>query len=128
MESRAGRLKRLIRLQEQIKSLHETRHANHLTQAANARADANDLLDSLNKASPLPGLFPEMYNRRIGAAVDLEQRETQMAEQERVNVATATARTKRVQQAWREAAMIEQRAAEEKEQLEIIERALTTPK
>lgn len=128
MESRAGRLKRLIRLQEQIKSLHETRHANHLTQAANARADAHDLLDSLNRASPLPGLFPDIYNRRIGAAVDLEQRETQLAEQERIKVATATARTKRVQQAWREAALIEERAAEEKEQLESIERALTAPK
>jgi hypothetical protein len=128
MESRADRLKRLIRLQKQIKSLHQTRRANHISQANHARQDANELLQSLNNASPLPGLFPDIYNRRIGAAVDLEQRETQKANQDAANVATATVRTKIVEQAWREAAQLEERAEEEKEQLEIIERSFKAPK
>ena len=128
MESRAQRLKRLVRLQEQIKSLHETRRANHLSQAAAARKDASELLEALNAASPLPGLFPDIYNRRIGSAIDLEERETRHAEREAGHVATATARTKMVEQAWREAAQLEEREADEKERLEIVERRLNNGK
>ncbi|MBI1619723.1 hypothetical protein [Aquamicrobium zhengzhouense] len=128
MESRADRLKRLIRLQKQIKGLHETRHAQHLTEAARARQDATELLEALNRASPLPGLFPDIYNRRIGAAVDREEQEVLKAQQEAHLVAKATARTKFVEQAWREAAQLEERAEEEKAQLEILERKFTASK
>ena len=128
MESRADRLKRLIRLQKQIKGLHETRHAQHLTEAARARQDATELLEALNRASPLPGLFPDIYNRRIGAAVDREEQEVLKAQQEAHLVAKATTRTKFVEQAWREAAQLEERAEEEKAQLEILERKFTASK
>lgn len=128
MESRAGRLKRLIRLQKQIKGLHETRHAQHLTEAQKARQDAAELLDSLNRASPMPGLFPDIYNRCIGAAVAREEHEKVLAQEEAKLVAAATARTKRVEEAWREAAQLEEREEEEKARLEIIERSLGTPK
>lgn len=128
MESRADRLKRLIRLQKQIKGLHETRHAQHLTEAARARQDATELLEALNRASPLPGLFPDIYNRRIGAAVDREEQEVLKAQEEAHLVAKATARTKFVEQAWREAAQLEERAEEEKAQLEILERKFTASK
>lgn len=124
MEPRSQRLKRLVRLQEQIKSLHETRRANHLSQAAGARKDADELLEALNASSPLPGLFPDIYNRRIGAAIDREQHETENAEREAGHVAIASARTRMVEQAWREAAQLEERAEEEKERLEIVERTL----
>jgi len=128
VESRADRLKRLIRLQKQIKGLHETRHAQHLTEAARARQDATELLEALNRASPLPGLFPDIYNRRIGAAVDREEQEVLKAQQEAHLVAKATTRTKFVEQAWREAAQLEERAEEEKAQLEILERKFTASK
>lgn len=122
MTTRAQRLKRLVTLQEQIKALHETRHATHLAQAAEARRDAAELLEALNAASPLPGLFPDLYNRRIGAAIDREANEMKEARREATNVATATARTTIVERAYREAFRLEEREAADKEQLEAIER------
>lgn len=128
MTSRADRLKRLTRLQEQIKALHETRHATHLSQAAAAARDAAELIESLNAASPLPGLFPDIYNRRIGAAKEREDRERLVAEQEAKNVSTATARTNIVERAYRDALRQEEREAAEKDQLEAIERTIADRK
>lgn len=128
MTTRAQRLKRLVKLQEQIKALHETRHATHLAQAAEARRDAAELLEALNAASPLPGLFPDLYNRRIGAAIDREANEMKEAHQEATNVATATARTTIVERAYREAFRLEEREAADKEQLEAIERSVSDHK
>lgn len=124
MARSAERLKRLVRLQEQIKALHETRHATHLSQAAAARRDAAELLEALNAASPLPGLFPDIYNRRIGAAMEREGREMRDARKEAGQIATATARTNIVERAWREASRLEEREAAEKEQLEAVERSI----
>lgn len=125
MAARSERLKRLVRLQKQIKALHETRHATHLSQAASARQEAAELLETLNAASPLPGLFPDLYNRRIGAAMGREASETSKAEIEAAHVATASARSNIVEQAWREAFQLEEREAAEKETLENVERTLT---
>ena len=122
MTPRSDRLKRLVRLQKQIKALHETKHATHLSQAASARQEAAELLDALNAASPLPGLFPDLYNRRIGAAMGREADETRQAGIEAGRVATATARTNIVERAWREAFRLEEREAAEKETLESVER------
>lgn len=128
MTSRADRLKRLVKLQEQIKALHETRHATHLSQAAAARQDATELLEALNTASPLPGLFPDIYNRRIGAAMEREESEMRRARKEADNVSTATARTNIVERAYREAFRLEEREAAEKDQLEAIERGISDRK
>lgn len=124
MATRAERLGRLVRLQEQIKALHETRHAVHLSKALAARQETSELLDALNAASPLPGLFPDIYNRRIGVAVEREARETLHAREEAERVATATARTNIAERAYREASRLEEREAAEKEQLESVERGI----
>ncbi len=128
MTTRAERLKRLVRLQQQIKALHETKHATHLSQAAAARQEANEMLEALNAASPMPGLFPDLYNRRIGAAMEREARASDRAQQEASHVATATARTNIVERAYREAFRLEEREIAEKEQLENVERKLSDPK
>lgn len=128
MTTRAERLKRLVRLQQQIKALHETKHATHLSHAAAARQEANEMLEALNAASPMPGLFPDLYNRRIGAAMEREARENDRAQQEASHVATATARTNIVERAYRGAFRLEDREIAEKEQLETIERKLSDPK
>ena len=128
MASRADRLKRLVRLQEQIKALHETKHATHLSQAAAARKDAAELLEALNTASPLPGLFPDIYNRRIGAAMERDASETRRARKEAEHVSTATARTNIVERAYREAFKLEEREAAEKDQLEAVERSISERK
>jgi len=127
MIGRADRLKRLVRLQKQIKALHETRHATHVSQAASARQEAAELLESLNAASPLPGLFPDLYNRRIGAAMGRETHELAQADLEAGRVVTATARTNIVERAWREAFRLEERDAAEKETLESVERGTLAP-
>lgn len=128
MTTRAQRLKRLVRLQTQIKALHETKHATYLAQAASARKDAAELLDALNAASPLPGLFPDLYNKRITAAVDREEKEMLRARDEAGRVATATARTNIVEKAYRDAFRLEEREAAEKDQLESIERRVADGK
>lgn len=125
MTARSERLKRLVRLQKQITSLHETRHATHLSQAAKARQEASELVEALNAASPLPGLFPDLYNRRIGAAMGREAEESNLAEIEAGHVATANARTNIVERAYREAYRLEERETAEKETLENIERNFT---
>lgn len=125
MTTRTRRLKRMVRLQQQIKSLHELRHATHLAGALEAGREAEDLLESLNTASPLPGLFPDLYNRRIGAAIGRQARETARAEAEAEQVARATARTNLVERSYREAARLAERSQEEKEALETVERNLT---
>jgi hypothetical protein len=111
-------------LQAQIKALHETKHAAHVSRAAEAKQEASEMLDALNAASPLPGLFPDIYNRRIGAAIDREEREARHARDEAGRVATATARTNIAERAYREAFRLEEREAAEKAQLESIERSL----
>ena len=128
MTPRSDRLKRLVRLQKQIKAVHETKHATHLSQAATARQEASELLDALNAASPLPGLFPDLYNRRIGAAMGREAHEMEKAQAEAGHVATATARTNIVERAWRDAFRMEERESAEKETLENVERTVGAPK
>lgn len=124
MIARSERLKRLVRLQKQIKALHETRHATHLSQAEKARQEAAELVEAQNAASPLPGLFPDLYNRRIGAAMGREAEATSRAAMEAGHVATATARTNIVERAYREAFMLEERALAEIETLESVERSI----
>lgn len=124
MAGRSERLKRLVKLQEQIKALHETRHAMHLSQARQAGDEASALVDSLNAASPLPGLFPDLYARRITSAIDRQQRQSGLASAEAGLVANANARTQMVERAYREALRFEDRREEERQQLENVERGL----
>jgi hypothetical protein len=128
MTLRPERLKRLVKLQRQIKALHELRHATHLASAAAAGREAEELLESLNTASPLPGLFADLYNRRIGAAMGRQARESARAETEAGHVAQATARTNVAERSYREAARLAERTQEEKDALESVERTLTDPK
>ena len=124
MAPRAQRLKRLVKLQGQIKDLHEIKQANHLSQAAAARQETAELLEALNAASPLPGLFPDIYNRRIGMAMERQERETRNARVEAGRVATATARTNIAERAYRDAARFEERESDAREQLETVERSV----
>lgn len=128
MPSRSERLKRIVRLQKQIEALHETKRANHLSQAAAARQETVELVESLNASSPLPGLFPDIYNRRIGSSIERQEREARHAELEAQKLANATARVKIVEKAWKEAARLEERDSADKERLEIVERRLGDPK
>jgi hypothetical protein len=72
----------------------------------------------------MPGLFPELYNRRIENAVAREADSMTSARAEADNVARAAARTNVVTRAYDEARRLEDRHHAEKEQLESVERGL----
>ena len=69
MSTRRDRLKKLVKVQEQLKALHETRHATFLAAAASAEAEARDLVGHFDRDNSLSGLFPDLYHRRIAQAV-----------------------------------------------------------
>jgi hypothetical protein len=122
MTSRRERLRKLVVVQEQLKSLHETRHAGYVVAAAAASADAQELAARFDAEGSLAGLFPEIYNRRISTALGKAQANLRLAETEAQRIATATARTNMVERAWRDAARLDERANTERELLELLGR------
>jgi hypothetical protein len=122
MAERSRRLQRLVKLQEQIKSLHELKHAQHLAQAGAAEKDTSELLEALNATTPMPGLFPDLYNRKIASAIDRQRHARELASAEAARLATAHARTNMATRAYEDALRLEERADSEREQLERIER------
>lgn len=121
MSNDKKRLQKLLSVQEQIKALHEARHAGYLAQAQAAHHDADDLAAQF-AISPMAPLFPEIFHRRIAEAVERENANREKARQETAKVAVATARTTIVEKAFRRAAVKEERDAQDKELLELIDR------
>lgn len=122
MITRTDRLKKLVVLQDKLKALHETRHAGFLVAAVNARRDAEDLATHFDTEGSLSSSFPELYNRRIAAAVSLERANSLMADNEVKAIAEATARSNMVARQWLEASRAEERQRTEVESLEALSR------
>ncbi|WP_246485658.1 hypothetical protein [Aminobacter carboxidus] len=120
--SRRDRLKKLIVVQEQLKALHETRHAGFVANAIAAEAEAQSLSDSFDSADGISQLFPELYHRRIKEAIDKKQLNLGLANVEVGKIATATARTNMVERAYRDVRRQDERDSADRERLEIIER------
>ena len=118
MATRLQRLRKLLALQEQLKALHETRHAGFLAAAAAARREAEEIATRADGETSLSSLFPEVYTRRISEALALERRNLAEAEIEARRVATATVRTNMVERAWRIEGRADERAKAEIESLE----------
>jgi hypothetical protein len=118
--TRVQQLKKLLTLQEQLKAMHELRHAGFLAEAVAAKKEATEIVDRFNSEDSLSALFPEVYHRRIGSALSREETNTKLAAGEAAKVATATARTNMVERNWREARAADERERGEKERLEII--------
>ena len=121
MTTRRQRLKKLVSVQEQLKALHETRHAGFLAQAAAAAREADEIAASADAETSLSGLFPALYNRRIERALSREAENRDLARSEAERVATATARTNMVERSYREARRQDDRAKGERDRLEMIE-------
>ncbi|TIV70194.1 MAG: hypothetical protein E5V89_15680 [Mesorhizobium sp.] len=119
MTSRRDRLKKLVKVQEQLKALHETRHAGFLSAAAAAESEAQDLIGHFD-ASSLAGLFPELYHRRIANALDRQKQSFESARQEAALVATATARTNMVERAYKDVRRRDERERSDRERLDFI--------
>jgi hypothetical protein len=118
--TRVQRLKKLLTLQEQLKALHELRHAGFLAEALTAKKEAVEIVERFNADDSMSALFPEVYHRRIGSALAREETNAKLATGEAAKVATATARTNMVERSWREARAADERERGDKERLEII--------
>ena len=114
------RLKKLLVLHEQLKAMHEMRHAGFVAEAVAAKQEAADIVDRFNAEDSMSALFPEVYHRRIGSALTREDTNRKLASGEAAKVATATARTNMVERSYREARAIDERERGDKERLEII--------
>lgn len=124
MASRSDRLKRILRVQEQLKAMHEMRRANELRAAHLASSDAAEIASGKDGDDTLSGLFPDLYERAIVKAQDRRDRHLEAARREADKIAAETARTDRVGQDYRAAVRVEERAVEERNALETVERLL----
>ncbi len=122
MGTRTKRLRQLIDLQQKLKAIHETRHAGFLRDAAAAEAEAEDLARHAQEPSPLTGLFPGLYERRVARALERKAEMTALAGKEARKIAAEEARTDVVRRNYRDAVRQEERSGAEKEILEILSR------
>ena len=122
MASRRDRLKKLVIVQEQLKALHETRHAGFIAQAIAAETQVQALTQSFDSVDGMSQLFPELYHRRISAATNKQQLSLGLAKVEVGKIATATARTNMIERAYRDVRRQDERDSADRERLEIIER------
>jgi len=120
MTSRKDRLKKLVKVQEQLKALHETRHAGFLSAAAAAESEARELIEHFDTGSSLGGLFPELYHRRIANALGREKQNLESAQQQAALIAIATARTNMVERAYKDVRRREERERSDRERLDLI--------
>jgi hypothetical protein len=123
MSRRTDRLGRLVDVQRQLKLLHETRNALHIAAAATAGAEASDLIRRFDGDGSLAPMFPDVYNRRISAAMNRETESLALASVEARHAAEARIRTGRVEHALRDERRREDRAADERDLLELLQRA-----
>ncbi len=122
MTTRKERLRKLVIVQEQLKALHETRHAGHLAAAAAAGQEATELAARFDAQESMSVLFPEIDNRRISQALTRQDENVAMAREEAGRIATATARTNMVERAYRDVRRQDDRDHADRERLEMIER------
>lgn len=120
MASRVQRLRKLLEVQNQMKALHELRHAAHLAEAVAAATEAEELAKRFDDSDSLSALFPEVYNRRIGQALAREQASRELAAREIHHIATASARVTVIEKAYRAALALERRTEEERDAIELV--------
>lgn len=128
MTTRKERLKKLVVVQEQLKAMHEMRHAGFVAQAINAEAEARELAESMETTSAITQLFPDLYYNRIAAAVARQKINLGLASHEAGQIAAATARTNMVERAYQDVRRQDERDSADRERLEIIERKLADDK
>jgi hypothetical protein len=124
MAAPSDRLKRLLRVQEQLKRMHEMRHAALLKAASQAEAEAEAIAAGKASEGSLSGLFPDLYERAITRAHGERDRNRTAAAREAERIAAETVRTARVEDGYRTAVRAEERETEEKNALEAVERML----
>lgn len=122
MTARKERLRKLVKLQDQLKAMHETRHAGFVAGAIAAGNEAAEIAQRFDSEDSLSALFPEIYHDRIGRALAQQQAAKGLAKVEAEKLATATARTNMVERAYRDALRKHDRDTADRERLDMIER------
>jgi hypothetical protein len=122
MATDSRRLRRLLDLQGKLKTVHEMRHADYTAKAVAAGKQAAELFAEMGNPESFSRLFPDLYVRAVRTALAREHHFKEKARQEATAVATQTARTNMVEDAWRSARRQEERGEQEKETLETVER------
>lgn len=120
MTTRKERLRKLVKVQEQLKALHETRHATFLSHAHEAEAEAHALIERFDSPDSLSGLFPDLYHRRIADAVGRHGQNLDSARAEAGQVVKATARTNMVERAYKDAVRRDERERSDRDRLDLI--------
>ncbi|RWC33237.1 hypothetical protein [Mesorhizobium sp.] len=120
MSTRKDRLKKLVKVQEQLKALHETRHATFLAAAGAAETEAKKLVGHFDQAGSLSALFPDLYHRRIAQAVMRQETNLAYAKQEASLIAAATARANVVERAYKDVRNRDERERSDRERLDLI--------
>lgn len=118
---REKRLARLVDLQGKLKRLHETRQAAHLRAADAATSEAAEIAKHFEAEDGLSNLFPELYHRRIGAALDRAGKAKAAAQVEAGHVVTAKTRAQTAEKNRRAIAAQLERDDEEKALLELLQ-------
>lgn len=127
MTARVQRLKKLLTLQEQLKAMHEMRHAGFVAKAVAARQEAAEIAERFNSADSLSALFPEIYHRKIGTALTSADANDKLAADEAAKVAAASARNNMVERTYRDARSAHERERDDRERLEIIGQRIKRP-
>lgn len=125
MNPRIKRLRQLIELQQQMKSIREIRHADLRREAAAAEQEAASLMEGFGQQSPIANLFGDLYTKRIGAALSRKDEKDRLAREEAARIAAETARANIVKRYYQEALRQEERTEAEKETLEALTRQTT---
>ncbi|ESY22933.1 MULTISPECIES: hypothetical protein [unclassified Mesorhizobium] len=120
MSTRKERLKKLVKVQEQLKALHETRHAAFLAAAATAETEARELVQHFDADQSMAVLFPDLYHRRIANALVRQEASLESARQEITLIATATARTNMVERAYKDVRSRDERERSDRDRLDLI--------
>lgn len=128
MTTRRQRLKKLVVVQEQLKALHETRHATLLSNAYAAEAEARALAGKFDDPDSLSVLFPDLYHRRIAGAVQRQEENLEGAREEARLIMTATARTNMVERAYRDVSRRDERERSDRDRLDLIGQKRPDPK
>ncbi|MVA95724.1 hypothetical protein GN330_00465 [Nitratireductor sp. CAU 1489] len=121
---KSQRLARLLRVQSQLKALHETQRAGHLRDAHEAEARASEVAERKQGPDSLSALFPDLYERSITRAFQDRDRALAAAAEEAGKVAIETSRCRVLERNRRAAFSQEERAREERDGLESVERML----
>lgn len=124
MAQSSKRLGHLIKVQRQLKAMHEMRHATHLADARAAAGRAAEVLEGRSGEASMSDLFPDVYARFVERCRAEQAAAEAKAAEAAADVARETVRGEKLAQHHRDAVRAEERVAEDRAALETVEHLL----